>query len=61
MAQMQRNYCVTKNNNIFTDFMFEEDAKELAETQQDADRAGHIWEAREMTISELGETNASLQ
>ncbi len=37
--------------------MFEEDAKELAITQQEEDRAGHVWEAREMTISELGEVN----
>jgi hypothetical protein len=27
---VQRNYCVTKNNLLWSDFMFEEDAKELA-------------------------------
>lgn len=39
--------------------MFEEDAKELASTQQETDRAGHVWEAREMTTSELGESDAN--
>ena len=52
---MNKDWCVTKNNTIWSDFMFEEDAKELATTQQEADRAGHVWEAREMTISELGD------
>ena len=54
---MQRNYCVTKNNILWTSFMFEEDALEIAETLQEHDRAGHVWEAREMTTSELGEMN----
>lgn len=58
---MQRNWCVTKNNTLWTDFLYEEDALELKETQQEADRAGHIWEAREMTTNELkGETNGLL-
>lgn len=48
-------WCVTKNNTMWTDFLYEEDALELQATQQEADRAGHVWVAREMTISELGE------
>lgn len=52
---MQRNYCVTKNKTIWVAFLYKEDANELAKTQQEADRAGHTWKAREMTKEELGE------
>jgi hypothetical protein len=52
---MKKDWCVTKNNKMWADFLYEEDALEIQTAQQEADRAGHVWVARKMTTKELGE------